>query len=140
VCKVLERKLTGSVLANLRTGICHGDPHHENVFLETSSNTLTFFDFDFSGNGLLLYDLGSFSHYERDHPENIEAFLGGYESILPLNKLERYLLPDFSVLMRLFHLGARSTNADGVKNPIWFPEEITMKIDEIEKEVAGVNV
>lgn len=135
VCMVLKNKLPESALSNLRAGICHGDPHHENVFIEPSSNKLTFFDFDFSGNGFLLYDLGCFSYYERNNQENIKAFLEGYESVVTLNKTERELLPEFRVLMRLFHLGARSRNADGVKNPLWFPEEIAKKIDEIEKDV-----
>ena len=126
--------LTPAVRKNLKAGICHGDPHHENIFIEPVTGKITLFDFDFSGNGFLLYDLGCFCFYERQRQTNAEAFLDGYAGVMPLTRTERELVPCFTVLMRLFHLGARSKNADGLRNPRWFPEEIVAKMDDIEKE------
>ncbi len=97
------------------------------------------FDFDFAGNGCLLYDLGSFCFYERGREENIAAFLAGYARVMPLSPAELALVPCFTVLMRLFHLGARSQNADGLKNPLWPPGEIAAKIADIEKEARGLT-
>jgi Ser/Thr protein kinase RdoA (MazF antagonist) len=68
--------LTPDVLTTLKTGICHGDPHHENLFIEPATDKVTLFDFDFSGNGPLLYDLGCFCFYERQRQANVEAFPG----------------------------------------------------------------
>ncbi|MDO1451452.1 phosphotransferase [Rhodocytophaga aerolata] len=132
--KILNRKLTPTVVKKLKMGICHGDPHYENIFLDPSTNQVTMYDFDFSGYGFLLYDLGSFCFYERANQENISSFLEGYNQLLPISPLELDLVPCFTVLMRLFHLGARCKNADGIKNPLWFPQEIGAKISDIEQE------
>ena len=136
---LLGGRLTPAVLNPLKTGICHGDPHHENLFIEPATGKVTMFDFDFSGNGHLLYDLGCFCFYERKRQANIDAFLEGYARAMPLTGTERELVPCFTVLMRLFHLGARSKNADGIKNPLWPPDEIAAKIDDIEKEARGLT-
>lgn len=131
----LTSKLTPAVLQELTWGICHGDPHHENVFVEPVTHTVTMFDFDFSGNGFLLYDVGSFCFYERHRESNIASFLKGYTQTMPLTRTELEAVPFFTVLVRLFHLGARSTNADGIRNSLWFPEEIAGRVNDIEKEV-----
>jgi Ser/Thr protein kinase RdoA (MazF antagonist) len=138
--ELLDGRLTPAVLNPLKTGICHGDPHHENLFIEPATGQVTMFDFDFSGNGSLLYDLGCFCFYERHRQANIEAFLEGYAGAMPLTGTERELVPCFTVLMRLFHLGARSRNADGLKNPLWPPDEIAAKIADIEKEARGLVI
>lgn len=140
--RIYERingQLTPDVRKTLKLGICHGDPHHENLFIEPATGKVTMFDFDFSGNGYLLYDLGCFCFYERQRPPNVEAFLEGYAQEMPLTQTERQWVPGFTVLMRLFHLGARSRNADGIKNPLWPPSEIAAKIDDIEKETSWLN-
>lgn len=138
IVSAIHKKLTPSLLQELKTGICHGDPHYENICIEPITHKVTIYDFDFSGNGYLLYDIGSFCHYERNNKKVIESFLEGYEQILPLTKTEREVVPYFRVLMRLFHLGARSKNADGIRNPLWFTSEIKDKIDDIGKEVYSL--
>lgn len=139
VCEVLTKKLSPEVLEELKLGICHGDPHYENICIEPATGKVSIYDFDFSGNGYLLYDVGSFCFYERNSKENIESFLKGYNQVMPLTKTERALVPYFTILMRLFHVGARSKNADGIKNPLWFPGEIAEKINDIEKEVRRLS-
>jgi Ser/Thr protein kinase RdoA (MazF antagonist) len=134
VCERVSGQLTPDVRKVLKVGICHGDPHHENLFIEPATGKVTMFDFDFSGNGYLLYDLGCFCYYERQRQPNVAAFLDGYAQAMPLTQTERERVPCFTVLMRLFHLGARSRNADGIKNPRWPPADIAAKIDDIAKE------
>jgi Ser/Thr protein kinase RdoA (MazF antagonist) len=43
----LGEKLIDQLLRDVRSGICHGDLHHENIFMEPSSGKITLFDFDF---------------------------------------------------------------------------------------------
>lgn len=120
----------------LRAGICHGDAHFENAHFKVDSGRVTFYDFDFCGNGYLLYDIGSFCHYERNNEANVNAFLTGYDEVITLSATERKLIPFFTTMMRIFHLGARVRNADGRKNPIWPKTEIELKLREIEREVS----
>jgi Ser/Thr protein kinase RdoA (MazF antagonist) len=103
--------------ARLTKGTCHGDPHHENIHIQ--DGVITFFDFDFVGQGFLLYDIGSFARYERERPQNINAFLKGYTSVCTMTDLELKLISRFTLLMRFFHLGARAANCNGIKNPLW---------------------
>jgi Ser/Thr protein kinase RdoA (MazF antagonist) len=119
----------------LKIGVCHGDAHFENAHFKIESGKVAFYDFDFCGNGYLLYDVGSFCYHERNSEQNVKAFLRGYQTIIPLSSLEHKLIPFFTVLMKIFHLGARAKNADGNKNPLWPKPEILLKIQEIETEV-----
>jgi Ser/Thr protein kinase RdoA (MazF antagonist) len=123
----------------LKVGICHGDAHFENAHFKMESGKITFFDFDFCGNGFLLYDVGSFCHYERNHEQNVKAFLSGYQEVLPLSPVEHKLIPFFTLLMRIFHLGARAKNEDGNKNPLWPKTEIALGLKEIETEVNALG-
>jgi len=128
----ITQKLNAKVLEELSVGVCHGDPHFENCFLKEKTNVLTFFDFDFCGKGYLLYDLGSFFHYEKDSDLNKKNFLDGYSNVRALKEDEIAIIPYFEILMRLFHLGARAINADGIKNPLW-------KVFQIEKTIQLIH-
>jgi Ser/Thr protein kinase RdoA (MazF antagonist) len=134
----LEKKLSSELLRDVRSGICHGDLHHENIFLETSSGKITLFDFDFCGHGYLIYDLGCFCRYERSSQDNKINFFDGYEKVRPLNQTEKEILPYFEVLMRIFHLGARKMNADGIKNPKWLTSDIETTIYDIDGQLSKI--
>lgn len=120
---------------DLKAGICHGDAHFENAHFKSDSGKVTFFDFDFCGNGYLLYDVGTFCHYERHSQANVKAFLKGYHDVLPFSELEYRLIPFFTILMKVFHAGMRVKNADGIKNAQWPKPEILQSLHEIEAEV-----
>jgi len=134
----VERILSKDLLMDIRTGICHGDLHHENLFFEASAGKITLFDFDFCGHGYLIYDLASFCRYERNSPENQANFFEGYEKVRPLNQVEKENLPYFEVLMRVFHLGARAVNADGVKNPKWLQRDIERTVYDIDVQLSNI--
>ncbi|MEM6321368.1 MAG: phosphotransferase [Bacteroidota bacterium] len=137
--QILEERLHLDLLKHLTQGVCHGDPHHENCFVDIRKRELTFFDFDFCGNGYLHYDIGSFFHYERHHPAAQKSFLEGYTEVKPLSDVEVFLIPYFTILMRIFHLGARTKNADGIKNPLWPVREIDKTISEIGHQLDELN-
>ncbi|MEL6971247.1 MAG: phosphotransferase [Bacteroidota bacterium] len=135
----LLTQLSPDILKALPQGVCHGDPHYENCFLAPNMQELTFFDFDFCGNGYLHYDLGSFMHYERANPLIQESFLAGYTEKRPLSDLQLSAIPYFTILMRLFHLGARAKNADGTKNPIWPADGIESTAQNILAQLTALN-
>ncbi|MEM9830874.1 MAG: phosphotransferase [Bacteroidota bacterium] len=135
----LAKKMDVGSLELLPKGICHGDPHYENAFLEKSSKKMMLFDFDFCGYGYLHYDLGSFLHYERTSEQNRVKFLEGYEQIRPLTVEEKKLIPYFEILMRVFHLGARANHADGIKNPLWPKSEIDKTLDDINHQLSSIG-
>lgn len=137
--QLLAKALPPNLLQELSQGVCHGDPHYENCFIQQQAWELTFFDFDFCGNGYLHYDLGSFFHYERNNPGIQDSFLAGYTRVRPLGDLQLRLIPYFAILMRLYHLGARAKNADGIKNPIWPAESIRSTAQDILAQLAALK-
>jgi Ser/Thr protein kinase RdoA (MazF antagonist) len=87
-----------------RFGLVHADLRLANLLVRAGSDELTVIDFDDSGFGWYLYDLGaSLSFIEDDPrvPELIDAWVSGYRSMAPLSNAEAAELPTFVMLRRL---------------------------------------
>lgn len=118
----------------LASGICHGDLQAENFHL-TKINQFTFFDFDFFGNGYLIYDIGVFIWYDHKNKpkEIIDAFLKGYQSQRELTPEEIRLLPYFSTLRALFQMTLYCQISDGKQLPLWPAQQVADFIKKVEK-------
>ena len=82
-------------------GIIHADLHGRNIFYDDEAG-FCFFDFDHCAYGWRVYEFVTFSHL----PDDIRAALyEGYESIRPLSKLEKELMPVFRKLRTIWDLG-----------------------------------
>jgi Ser/Thr protein kinase RdoA (MazF antagonist) len=125
---------TPSAIAQLATGICHGDLQAENFHI-TNDNTITFFDFDFFGTGFLVYDIGVFMWYDHKNktPEIIAAFLKGYQTQRLLSATELQLLPYFSTLRALFQMTLYCNISDGKQLPLWPAQQVAEFIKKVEK-------
>ncbi len=115
-------------------GICHGDLQAENFHIN-SNNDFTFFDFDFSGNGCLIYDIGVFIWYDHKNKpkEIIQSFLNGYQIQRTLTKSEMQLLPYFSTLRALFQLSLFCSISNGSSLPLWPIEQAASFVWKIKK-------
>lgn len=115
-------------------GICHGDLQAENFHID-EANQLTFFDFDFFGQGYLIYDIGVFMWYDHKNkpPEIRNAFLKGYESKRPLTETERRFIPWLSTIRALFQMTLYCKISDGKQLPLWPESEIAAFIDKVRK-------
>ena len=118
----------------LTFGICHGDIQAENIhFME--SNKITFFDFDFFGQGYLAYDIGVFIWYDHKNKtkEIVASFINGYETQRKLSLTEKKLLPYFSTLRALFQMTLYCELNDGYNLPQWQPQQIADFVYKIKK-------
>lgn len=122
----------------LATGVCHGDLQAENFHLN-SKNKLTFFDFDFFGDGYLIYDIGVFIWYDHKNKpkEIVDAFLKGYQSQRKLSEKEIELLPYFSTLRALFQMTLYCQISDGKQLPLWPAQHVADFIKKVEKWMIG---
>lgn len=122
----------------LARGICHGDLQAENFHI-TSNNQFTFFDFDFFGDGYLIYDIGVFIWYDHKNKpkEIVDAFLKGYQTQRTLSETERQLLPYFSTLRALFQMTLYCQISDGKQLPLWPAQQVADFIKKIEKWMKG---
>ena len=118
----------------LGTGICHGDLQAENFHI-TTSNKITFFDFDFFGSSYLVYDIGVFIWYDHKNKpkEIIDAFLRGYQTERKLTAVELRLLPYFSTLRALFQMTLFCKISDGKQLPLWPDDQVAEFIGKVEK-------
>lgn len=122
----------------LASGVCHGDLQAENFHINTN-NQFTFFDFDFFGEGYLIYDIGVFMWYDHKNKpkEIVDAFLKGYQSQRKLSETEIQLLPYFSTLRALFQMTLYCQISDGKQLPLWPAQQVADFIKKVEKWMAG---
>lgn len=121
----------------LAKGICHGDLQAENFHL-TKNNQFTFFDFDFFGEGYLIYDIGVFIWYDHKNKpkEIVDAFLKGYQTQRKLTETEIKLLLFFSTLRALFQMTLYCNISDGKQLPLWPVQQVADFIKKVEKWMA----
>lgn len=148
---------TESVKANMATydlsffsrGYCHFDFFPKN-FHFTKSNHITFFDFDFAGEGLLAYDITSFFiHYFLEVTYGkitveaarraFQTFLNSYRESRAINDREIAAIPDLGFAFWLFYLNFQFENYDDWSNFFFNQKFIKDRVALIKKwmETAG---
>ncbi|MFD0763642.1 phosphotransferase enzyme family protein [Mucilaginibacter lutimaris] len=111
----------------LRVGAVHMDIWFDN-FNITKEGQINLFDFDFSGNGWLCYDIAyyilqlhSTEKVVTERDEKLNSFLAGYESVIKISDEEKRLLPMLGVSMYFFYLGIQAQRFDNWSN-VFFNE------------------
>jgi len=99
-------------------GIVHLDIWYDNLNV-ANSNEITIFDFDFCGNGFLVFDVAYFCkqlfHIETDkdiYELKAQSFLNGYQNIRKLSDAEIKSIPDAATAIFIFYLGVQSQRFD----------------------------
>jgi Ser/Thr protein kinase RdoA (MazF antagonist) len=102
----------------VKQGIIHLDIWYDNMSI-TDKNDITIFDFDFCGNGPLVFDVAYFCkqlfHIEANketYEQKAESFLNGYKSIRSLSDHEMQLIPSAGAAVWIFYLGIQSQRFD----------------------------
>jgi Ser/Thr protein kinase RdoA (MazF antagonist) len=120
--KYLLGELEKANTDELRSGAVHLDIWFDNLHI-TKRGDVTFFDFDFCGNGWLCYDIAyyilqlySTEKVESEREEKLKSFLDGYESITKINPEEKRLLPILGVSLYFFYLGIQCQRFDSWSN------------------------
>lgn len=83
----------------MRYGSVHLDVWFDNFHIDDEKE-ITFFDFDFCGNGYLCFDVSYFLFQllatnlnEEEYQEKADSFLKGYETVTEISKEEKKFLP-----------------------------------------------
>ena len=101
-------QLTEYAAGGVDVGLIHADLLRENVILHPDSNTMTLIDFDDSGFGFRLFDLGtalSQNLYEPSRDALAGALIQGYGAHRPLPARDVAMVPVFTLLRCLASLG-----------------------------------
>ncbi|MDR6806273.1 Ser/Thr protein kinase RdoA (MazF antagonist) [Dyadobacter sp. BE34] len=131
VQEYLIGELQNADRTQLRKGAVHLDLWFDNMNVTTDGG-ITFFDFDFCGNGWLCLDMAYYMlqihSTEKDDAERelkTEQFLKGYESVTPVSDEEKRLIPMLGICLYFFYLGIQSQRYDNWSNV--FLNEIYLK-------------
>jgi Ser/Thr protein kinase RdoA (MazF antagonist) len=129
--EAVSEKLKG---VSLQSGICHGDLQSENFYF-LKDGSVSFIDFDFSGYGPLLYDLGAYTWYDHQGKtkEMLHSFYDGYSRHVALNVQEIELIPLFGALRAVFLMGMWNSFMDGESNPIWPADQVSAFVKKLKK-------
>ena len=119
----LLKEFEDAKTTEIRQGIVHLDIWFDNINI-TKENKVTFFDFDFCGNGWLCLDIAYYvlqlhniDKYEaKDYQPKVDSFLKGYESITPISREEKRLIPMLGVSLYFFYLGIQCQRYDNWSN------------------------
>ncbi|WP_353720542.1 phosphotransferase [Dyadobacter sp. 676] len=127
----LLAELRNADQSRLRRGAVHLDLWFDNMNV-TPEGDVTFFDFDFCGNGWLCLDMAYYvlqiHATEKDEAEcarKTAEFYKGYESVVPVTEEEKRLVPMLGICLYFFYLGVQSRRYDDWSNV--FLNEIYLK-------------
>ena len=141
--KAVVQRLEQYNQANFSHGYCHYDFLPKNFHFSGDDN-ITFFDFDFAGEGFLANDITSFLihyfleiTYGKISPEEgrlaFAAFLNSYRKVRPLSKEEIQAIPDLGFAFWVFYLGFQYENFDDWSNAFFGPKFIKDRVALIKK-------
>lgn len=130
-------------LSSFGYGYCHYDFLPKNFHFE-GEDSLTFFDFDFAGQGYLINDITSFYiHFfldvyhgklTRDEADKcFEVFLEAYRKVKPVADDEIQSIKYFGLGFWLFYFGFHQENFDDWSNSFFTPNFIKSRIVLIKK-------
>ena len=100
--QTIRRRLDAFGRDSQRFGLVHADIRLANLLVE--GETTKVIDFDDSGFGWFLYDIGtalSFIEHRPDVPDLVDAWVRGYRKVAPLTAAEETEIPSFIMMRRL---------------------------------------
>ncbi|RZL64491.1 MAG: hypothetical protein EOO93_07120 [Pedobacter sp.] len=143
--KVID-KFSSFNTSNFSYGYCHYDFFPKNFHFDKDSK-ITFFDFDFAGEGFLVNDLMSFLNHFFFHQLNnritkeqaesdFNIFLKAYQEIRMLTDDEILAIPYLGISFHIFFLKFFYDNYDDWSNTFLTPRYVKHRVELIKKWVA----
>ena len=97
----------------MRYGSVHLDVWFDNLHIDNEQE-ITFFDFDFCGNGYLCFDISYFLFQllatnlnETEYQEKAESFLKGYETVTEIGNEEKKFLPFACLAIMTYYISVQ---------------------------------
>ncbi|WP_407534708.1 phosphotransferase [Elizabethkingia miricola] len=97
----------------MRYGSVHLDVWFDNLHIDNEKE-ITFFDFDFCGNGYLCFDISYFLFQllttnlnEAEYQEKAESFLKGYETVTVIGSEEKKFLPYACLAIMVYYISVQ---------------------------------
>ncbi|WP_228458657.1 phosphotransferase [Chryseobacterium aureum] len=114
----LTLKIENTDQQNMRHGVVHFDVWFDNLHID-SEKEITFFDFDFCGNGYLCFDISYFlfqllaTHLnEEEYQIKADSFIKGYETVTTMNAEEKKLVPLACLAIMIYYISVQCDRFD----------------------------
>ncbi|WP_294294115.1 phosphotransferase [uncultured Chryseobacterium sp.] len=108
----LMQKMESIAPQKMRCGAVHLDVWFDNLHIDEKE--VTFFDFDFCGNGYLCFDISYFlfqllaTHLdEEEYKTKADAFLNGYETVTEITNEEKKFLPYACLAIMTYYISVQ---------------------------------
>lgn len=109
----LRLKIQNIDKPKMRYGGVHLDVWFDNLHIDNEQE-ITFFDFDFCGNGYLCFDISYFLFQllatnlnEAEYQEKAEGFLKGYETVTEISNEEKKFLPFACLAIMTYYISVQ---------------------------------
>lgn len=109
----LTLKINNIDRQQMRYGSVHLDVWFDNLHIDDEKE-ITFFDFDFCGNGYLCFDISYFLFQlfatnlnEEEYEVKADSFLKGYETVTEISNEEKKVLPFACLAIMTYYIGVQ---------------------------------
>lgn len=114
----LTLKMENTDRQKMRYGAVHLDVWFDNLHIDNEKE-ITFFDFDFCGNGYLCFDISYFlfqlfaTHLnEEEYQEKADSFIKGYGTVTEISRPEQDFLPFACLLIMTYYISVQCDRFD----------------------------
>jgi len=114
----LTLKMENTDRQKMRYGAVHFDVWFDNLHIDNEKE-VTFFDFDFCGNGYLCFDISYFLFQlfatnlnEEEYKEKADSFIKGYETVTEISKPEQDFLPFACLAIMTYYISVQCDRFD----------------------------
>lgn len=126
----------------VRYGSVHLDVWFDNLHIDDEKE-ITFFDFDFCGNGYLCFDISYFlfqllaTHLnEEEYEVKADSFLKGYETVTEISNEEKRLLPFACLAIMTYYISIQCDRFEYWTNIFLNEDHLTRMVNNLKRWIA----
>lgn len=126
----------------VRYGSVHLDVWFDNLHIDDEKE-ITFFDFDFCGNGYLCFDISYFLFQllatnlnEEDYQVKADSFLKGYETVTEISSEEKKLLPFACLAIMTYYISIQCDRFEYWTNIFLNEDHLTRMVNNLKRWIA----
>ena len=138
----LTEKIENIDKQKIRYGSVHLDVWFDNLHIDDEEG-ITFFDFDFCGNGYLCFDISYFLFQlfatnlnEEEYQIKANSFLKGYETVIELSSEEKKLLPFACLAIMTYYISVQCDRFDYWTNIFLNEDHLKRMIGNLKRWIA----
>jgi len=130
----------------MRYGSVHFDVWFDNLHID-DENEITFFDFDFCGNGYLCFDISYFLFQllatnlnEEEYQAKADSFLKGYETVTEISNEEKKFLPYACLAIMTYYISIQCDRFEYWTNIFMNEDHLKRMVGNLKRWIAYNNI